>query len=379
MRIEAEPWDTVRNRTSAKWTMFDSDVLPLPIAEADYPLAEPIATALRAAIDRSDTGYQFGSRGVAEAFSGFSERHWGWTCDPTRVKITTDVSVALVETVRAVTAPGDGVVICPPVYPPFFGVAEEAGRELRTVPLLGNEETGWSIDFEGIAREFRSGARALIWCSPHNPLGRVWTREELAQLAELAAEHDAWVISDEIHAPLTFDGERFVPFPSVSDAARNHGIVVTSASKAFNLAGLKCAHIVADSDRAWDALSRLPVGLEWRASLLGAIANETAYRECDTWLSEVRERIGENTRLLSALLAEHVPTARFRPGTAGYLAWVNLGDTSLALNGPERLLTKARLAVGVGADFGAEDHIRINVACQPELLEEAVRRIAQLA
>ena len=359
--------------------MFEPDVLPLPIAESDFPLPVAVAEALHAAVDRSDTGYHFGSDDVAEAFAGFAGRHWNWAVDTSKVKVTTDVSVGIVESLRQVTTPGDRVIICPPVYPPFFDLPAEAGCALSRVSLLGDAATGWKINFAGIERELAAGTRAILWCSPHNPIGRVWSRAELSELAALVAKHEAWLISDEIHAPLTLGNENFVPYLDVSDAAREHGITVTSASKAFNLAGLKCAHMVAGSDRAWAPIAAMPYEVEWRAGLFGAIANVAAYRDSDEWLREVRERLAENTALLSELLERLVPEARYLPGTAGYLAWVDMSATSLGRRAAERLLTEAKLAVSGGKEFGAPDHIRLNLACRPEILTEAVERIAALA
>ena len=249
MQVKAQPLDVLRTRTSSKWVRFSDDVLPLPVAEMDYPIAPEIAAALHAAIDRNDTGYNAGSKRVAEAFAGFADRRWGWRVDPKRVKVTGDVAMGVVELTRMVTKPGDRVIICPPVYPPFFVLGVEAGCENVEVPLLGSVSDGWQMDFDGIDRAFADGARALILCSPHNPIGRVWSREELARLADIAAAHDAWIIADEIHGPITYSEAEFVPILTVSDAAREHAVAVTSASKTFNLAGLKCAHIVAGSPR----------------------------------------------------------------------------------------------------------------------------------
>ncbi|HEY1104809.1 MAG TPA: aminotransferase class I/II-fold pyridoxal phosphate-dependent enzyme, partial [Agromyces sp.] len=233
-RIAAEPLDVLRTRTSEKWRHYDADVLPLPVAEMDYPLAEPIATALHAAVDRSDTGYAAGSRPVAEAFAPFAAERFGWQVDPGRVTCTGDVAMGLVEVLRQVTAPGDGVVITPPIYPPFFDVVTEASARVVEVPMRG-----------GIDAAFAAGAKAMVLCNPHNPIGLVPSRGELAALAEIAARHGATIVSDEVHGPLSQPGTIYTPFLTVSDAAREVGVTVTSASKAWNIAGTKCALIKA--------------------------------------------------------------------------------------------------------------------------------------
>lgn len=382
MHVEAEPLATLRTRTSSKWDRYPDDVLPLPVAEMDYPIAPAIAAALHAAIDRNDTGYNPDSRKVAKAFSAFAQRHWNWTVDPSMVKVTADVAMGVVELLRMVTEPGDRVVITPPVYPPFFILAEEAGCENLEVPLLGGIEDGWQLDLDGIEAAFEQGARAIILCSPHNPIGRVWTRDELAELASIAERHDAWIIADEIHGPITYAEAEFVPILTVSDAARARSLSVTSASKTFNLAGLKCANMVAGSAQTKQILDDLPLEVEWRAALFGAIGNEVAFTEGDDWLAAVLERLDENRRLLAELLAAKLPKAHYRMPEASYLGWVDLREYPELGDNPSALaLSKAKVAFGIGPDFGAvtgRGHIRVNLACAPEVLTEAINRLATL-
>lgn len=248
MDVQADPIEKLRQRTSMKWRTFPDDVLPLFVAETDYPLAPPIAETLAAAIRNSDTGYAPPTSDLPEAFATFAASRWDWTVDPAQVWTTTDVGVAIVETLRRVTKSGDGVIINPPVYFPFFDLVTESGACVVEVPLAGSidggTDDGWSLDLDGIERAFRGGARAHLLCNPHNPVGRAHSADELRALAELAAKYGATVVSDEIHGPLTYADATFSPFLSVSDAAREVGVCVTAASKAWNLAGLKCAVMV---------------------------------------------------------------------------------------------------------------------------------------
>lgn len=381
MHVEAEPLAKLRTRTSSKWARYSDEVLPLPVAESDFPLAPAIAEALHAAIDRNDTGYNPSSARVAKAFASFADRHWNWTVDPSMVKVTADVAMGVVELLRMVTEPGDQVVITPPVYPPFFILGEEAGCENVEVPLLGGIEDGWQLDFDGIEAAFEQGARAIILCSPHNPIGRIWTRDELAELAAIAERHDAWIIADEIHGPITFAEAEFVPILTVSDAARARSLSVTSASKTFNLAGLKCAHMVAATPETKQILDDLPMEVEWRAALFGAIANEAAFTQSDEWLASMLERVDENRKLLVELLATHLPEAKYRMPEASYLAWVDLsGYPKLGDNPSAHALGKAKVAFGIGPDFGTtgRGHVRINLACSPDVLTEAIERVASI-
>ena len=276
-RIAAEPLDALRMRTSAKWRSYADDVLPLPVAEMDYPLAEPIAAALHAAIRRSDTGYHSGSRPVAEAFEAFAATRLGWKVDPGRVTCTADVSMGIVEVLRRVTSPGDGVIITPPIYPPFFDLVTEASAVVVEVPMAGGIDEGWSLDLDGIDAAFAAGAKAMVLCNPHNPIGLVPDASQLTSLAEIAARHGVTIVSDEVHGPLVQPGVDHTPFLMASDAAREHGVAITSASKSFNIPGLKSALIVTASERGDRVRTALPYEVEWRMGQFGAIASIAAF------------------------------------------------------------------------------------------------------
>jgi cystathionine beta-lyase len=225
MRVTADPLSALRSRTSEKWTAYPPDVLPLFVAEMDYPLAPAISATLRDRIARSDSGYVGSPGPLPSAFAGFAETRWGWRPDEAGIRTTTDVSVAIVETLRQLITPGDRVVITPPVYPPFFELIPEAGGLVEEVPLL-DDGRGWSLDLDGLAAAFAGGAAVFLLCNPHNPLGLAHPRETLA------ADHGAVVVSDEIHGPLTHAAAEFTPFLSVSEAAKAHGVTVTATSKA---------------------------------------------------------------------------------------------------------------------------------------------------
>ncbi|WP_331454260.1 aminotransferase class I/II-fold pyridoxal phosphate-dependent enzyme [Microbacterium mangrovi] len=235
----ADPMATLRRRTSEKWRSYPDDVLPMFVAEMDFPLAPAIKTALHEAVELGDTGYinPF-DRGAARAFSDFAAARWGWTPDPRRMGITTDVSVVIVESLRRLIAPGDGVIITPPVYPPFYDMVPEAGGTVVEVPLT-DDGAQYRLDLAGIDRALAAGARGILLCSPHNPVGLVHDRATLAELSRIVARHGGLVIADEIHAPLTHHGVEFTPYLTVSDEAREHAIAAESGSKAFNLAGLR--------------------------------------------------------------------------------------------------------------------------------------------
>ncbi|MGN6198768.1 MalY/PatB family protein [Humibacter sp.] len=378
-RVAAQSLDQLRTRTSEKWTAYPSDVLPLFVAESDFPLAEPVASALHAAIDRSDTGYIGNDGGAAaRAFAGFAKERWDWRVDPERVRTTTDVSVVIVEALRALIRPGDGVVITPPVYPPFFELIPEAGGRVVEAPLARTDDGGYELDLDAIDAALASGARAVLLCSPHNPLGLVHPRETLLALSAVVERHDAVVVSDEIHAPLTHSDASFTPYLTVSAAAREHTIAAHSASKAFNLAGLKCAMFVTASDRMTELVRALPMEVEERTSIFGRIASTAAFEAGGDWLDGVIASIEDNRRLLTRLLAERMPAVRYREPRASYLAWLDLTDVGWGEDPAAVALKRAKVAVNSGLTFGREGagFVRMNIGCSPEVLAEAVSRLA---
>ena len=377
MDVFADPLSLLRERTSMKWRSFPADVLPLFVAESDFPLAEPVADALIAAVRRSDTGYVAPVNGLAGAFAGFAGRRWGWPVDPEQVSTTTDVSVAIVETLRMLIRPGDRVVITPPVYPPFFDLVPEAAGQVVSVPLL-NGRTGWTLDLDGLERAFQNDVRAVLLSNPHNPVGHPHTVEDLTALAALATRYGVTVVSDEVHAPLTYADAVFTPYLTVSAEAADHGVCVTSASKAWNLAGLKCAVIVTAGERMRAALAPLPREVSWRTSQFGLIAGIAAYTHGESWLDGSIAALDTNRRLLTALLDAELPGVGYRPPDAGYLAWLDLRSLGWGDDPALVALEQARVALSPGPMFGepGRGFARLNFGCSPDVLAEAVSRLA---
>lgn len=379
--LQAMPLEQLRRRSSTKWQKYPPEVLPLFVAETDFPPAPAVTRALARAVDLGDTGYTPPDPGIAGAYADFAMRRFGWTVNPSHVRTTCDVMMGVVEILRRVTSPGDRVVVTPPVYPPFYECVPEAGAVVKRVPLV-DSGTGWELDLAGIEAALAGGARAVLLCNPHNPTGTVHARATLAALAELADRFGAAVISDEIHAPLTHAGQRFTPFLDASPAAARVGYAVVSASKAYNLAGLKCALMVTADDATAAVVRGLPDEIEWRTGLFGAIAGVAAFSaESDEWLESLLAALDHNRRLLAALLAEHVSQARYRIPDAGFLAWVDLTHLGWGDNPAVRIRREADVALHLGPLFGEEGrgHVRINFGCSPEILREAVERIGALA
>lgn len=365
----------LRRRQSAKWKVFPDDVLPAWVAEMDYPIAEPIRRAILAAVEQDDAGYP-DPRGMGAVTAPWVKAMWDWEIQPSDVHVVADVVTGIHEILGTATAPGDRVVIEPPVYHPFAANITRLGRVVATAPIK-LVDGAYRPDLDAIERAYAGGARAHLLCSPHNPAGIVYSRAELARIAELACAHDVLVISDEIHAPLLFPGETHLPFPSVSEEAARCSIVLTSASKAWNLAGLKAAMMIGCGERGRSVLAKLYPDLPYHAAHFGVIAARAALTDGGPWLTSTLQILERNRALLGELLAEHLPGARWIPQRAGYLAWIDCRALDLGDDPAKVFLARGKVALSSGPMFGAEGKgfARLNIATSRGLLEEAVRRM----
>ncbi|MBL3667703.1 pyridoxal phosphate-dependent aminotransferase [Streptomyces sp. M2CJ-2] len=383
--------EQLRQRTSMKWRTHPEDVLPLWVAEMDVPLAPAVAGTLHRAVDLGDTGYPYGTA-YAEALAAFAAARWKW--DGLRVEntaIVPDVMLGIVEVLRLVTGPGDAVVVCSPVYPPFYAFVAHDGRDVVEARLGPDRR----IDLAGLEDAFirarRHGRRAaFLMSNPHNPTGVVHTRAELEAVAELARRHGVRVVSDEIHAPLVLPGAVFTPFLGVPGS--ENGFALTSASKAWNLAGLKAAVAIAGTEAA-DDLRRMPEEVGHGPSHLGVLAHTAAFRDGTDWLDELLLGLDANRSLLGELIDEHLPGVGYVPPQGTYLAWLDC--TGLALHddrpadgpgvvsdlaGPARMfLDEARVALSSGHVFGTGGAgcVRLNFATSPTILRQALARMGR--
>ncbi|GAA5078915.1 MalY/PatB family protein [Streptomyces similanensis] len=367
----------LRRRTSMKWRTHPADVLPLWVAEMDVPQPEPVVRAVTDALALGDTGYPVGTA-YAEALAAFAAKRWGWDgLAVERTALVPDVMLGAVEMLKLVTGPGDPVIVSPPVYPPFFQFVTHMDRRVVRAPLGADLRLDLGALDEAFRRAVAGGGRAAyLLCSPQNPTGTVHTAAELAAVAELADRHGVRVVADEIHAPLVAAGADFVPYLSVPGGER--GLSLMSASKGWNLAGLKAALAVAGPEAAAD-LARLPAEAADGASHLGVIAHTAALRDAGPWLDALLAGLDDNRRLLAGLLAEHLPAIRCRPGRATYLAWLDCRALGLGDDPAQVFLERGRVALSSGPPFGegGAGHARLNLGTSPELLTEAVRRMTE--
>ena len=366
----------LRRRRSQKWRMYPDDVLPAWVAEMDFALAPAVSAALNEAIEVGDTGYAHPGT-LPEAFARFAAARFGWSVEPEHVVVAPDVVMGIAEVLKVVTEPGDGVVVSPPVYPPFFSTIVRFGRRIVEAPLAEGSN-GWELDLDALERAFAGGARAYLLCNPHNPIGQVFSRDKLEAVAALAERYDVVVISDEIHAPMTMPGATHIPFPTLGEEAAGRSVVITSTSKAWNTAGLKCAVIVSGSARMHSVLDALPAHLVVESGNLGVIAAVAAFDSGVGWLDQLVAYLDGNRRLLGELLAANLPDIGYVPPQAGFLTWLDCRSLGLGDDPAEVFLERGRVALTSGPAFGAEGKgwARLNIGTSRELVTEAVSRMA---
>ena len=380
--VSAPKLAELQSHRSEKWRGFAADVLPLPVAEMDFPVAQPIRDLLTEMISKSDLGYLGSIPELGQGFAQFAGRRWNWEVDPLQVRAATDVGVAVVEVLRVFTNPGDSILVNSPVYQNFYNWINETKLNLVDVPFerTGDESANpWQINWDGIEKAYAAGLKVHLLCSPHNPLGRIYTKEELLRIVALAKRYDVLVISDEIHAPLTFKGNTFVPMLSLGADAESVSVTVTAASKGWNIAGLKCAIIVSQNEVINARLATMPMAVHFRASLLGGFATAIAFAEGEIWLDSVIENLDHNRHMLKDLLNSQLPSVRYHIPDNSYLGWLDLEALNLGEDPSVTLLEKGRVAFNAGHIYGKQcsQYVRFNFATSPTIITEAVHRIAR--
>ena len=365
---------TLRRGGSVKWSMYP-EAIGAFVAEMDFGTAPPVTAALHAAVDAAAFGYL--PAGTVEhmsaAYAAWSRDRYGWAVDPVDVRPVADVVAALRLAIEHFSAPGTPVVLPTPAYMPFVSVPPQLGREVIEVPL----SAGHRYDLDALAAAFEAGGDLLILCNPHNPVGRVLTPAEMLAIAEVVDRYGARVFSDEIHAPLVFGNARHVPYASLSPVTAAHTLTATSASKAWNLPGLKCAQVVLTSDADRETWAGIGPLAEHGAATLGVIANTAAYRSGGPWLADVLSYLDGNRRLLGQLVADLLPGVVYTPPEGTYLGWLDFRATGPA-DPAAYFLEKAGVAMTDGALCGeaGRGFGRFTFALPRPILREAVERIA---
>lgn len=378
-------WDAIRRvdlerPSSRKWSLHPGTIGAW-VAEMDFGTAPAVREALGRAIADDVLGYLSPATAaeLGAATADWQAREHGWVVDPERVHAVSDVMAALGVAVEEYSPAGSAVIVPTPAYMPFLTYLERLGRPVVQVPGIVVDGR-WQHDLDGIDRAFAAGAGTLVVCNPHNPTGSVLPREELEAIARVVEHRGGRVFADEIHAPIRFDGRPHVPYASVSDAAAHHTVTGTSASKAWNVPGLKAAQLITSNEADEAVYRRFGFAVVHGASTLGVIAATAAYRDGRAWLDGAVAYLQRNRDLLAALVAERLPDVCWRPPEATYLAWLDLG--ALALDGATTPATLLRERAGIALTDGAlcgdgyREHVRLVFATPAPVLEEAVDRIA---
>ena len=373
--IDLPSVETLRARGGLKWSAYPGAIGAF-VAEMDFGLAPAIAAVLHDAVAAGRTGYlpQAETAALAEATASWCGERYGWAVRPDQVRPVADVLAVLDLALRRYSDPGRPVIVPTPAYMPFLQIPEAIGRPVIEVPsaVVGGRT---ELDLDGIDAAFCAGADTLVLCNPWNPVGRVLTREELLAVSEVVDRHGGRVFADEIHAPITFAGHPHVPYASVSTATAAHTITAVSASKAFNLPGLKCAQVIlsndADAARYEEAAGFAAHG----ASLLGVLASTAAYSAGGPWLDAVLEHLDGSRRMVADRLAAELPGIGFTPPEGTYIAWLDVRALDLGDAPADVVLERAGVALTDGSACGAPGFLRMVLATPRPVLEEVVDRL----
>lgn len=386
MRYDFDKVIERRNTGSSKWdnlkALFGSDdVLPLWVADMDFRIPQPIIDAISERIKHPVFGYTRVGAGAIGAVTQRLESKYGWKVSPESVVITPGVVPAVNAAVRAYAGEGGAVVVQSPAYPPFW--ATGPNNKVRTVTNLLRFEGGrYEMDFEALERAFaESGAKAMILCSPHNPVGRVWSREELVRVGEIALKAGAVVISDEIHCELVLKGYKHIPFASISPEFEANSITCFAPSKTFNVPGMHCSVAIIPDEDMRKRFNEARVGIQGTPAFLAIIAMEAAFRHGDEWLEQVLDYIEGNLEFLIKYMEERIPAIKPVRPEGTYLVWLDC--RGLGIEDPKELQKffneKAKVGMNAGYAFGpgGEGFMRMNIACPRSTLEEALKRIEE--
>lgn len=373
--------DELRRRGSVKWTRGGPDVIGAFVAEMDFGAAPAIEAALLDVIARADYGYlsEHAMADMAQACAAWLQEAYGWTGDPARIRPLPDVVKGLEAAIQLFSGPGTPVILPTPAYMPFLLVPPRLGRQIIQVPMIRAEDGRLVLDLDGIDAAFKAGGQLLILCNPCNPVGRVYTRDELSALTEVVDRNGGRVFADEIHAPLVYPGGKHIPYAGISGQAAAHSVTATAASKGWNLPGLKCAQLILTNDDDAATWAENGFMFEHGASTPGVRASTAAYRAGGGWLADVVGYLDGSRTLLAGLLADQLPAIGYRPPEGTYLAWLDCRDLGIGDSPAEFFLAKARVLLTDGAACGdaGRGHVRLNFATPRPVLTEIVRRMAE--
>lgn len=370
----------LRKRPSVKWQYFDEDVIPCWVADMDFTPSKAITDAMANYAAAGDLGYppQNGLPGLREAVAERLGARHGLAVEPDQMQVLPGAIPGLYLASLTMAGPGEGVVVQPPVYPPFMSAVRDTGREIVWNPMVATDH-GWRLDLEGLEEAITPATRVLALCNPQNPTGRVFERGELEQLARIVLRHRLWVVSDELHADLILEGKH-VPFASLSPEIARRTVTLYGPTKAFNMAGLKISFAFSHNAALLERLASAGQGLVVPGNALAQAATLAAYASGDEWLDEALTYLRANRDFLVEFVRKELPRAKVWPTQGTYLAWLDLSGYDLQPSAAEYLLERARVGVSAGSMFGAGNSdlngfVRLNFATSREILREVLTRI----
>jgi cysteine-S-conjugate beta-lyase len=373
---------------SIKWKLFGPDVLPLWVADMDFAAPEPVQNALQRAVEHGVYGYEFPSRELCETVAARMERLYAWQVPPEAVIATPGVIAGFNAAARAVCAPGEGLLVQPPVYPPFLGVnanhglvRQEAGLRCETQGSRMHYEIDWDV-LEGAVDGGGARTAMFLLCSPHNPTGKVFSNPDLARMADLCARNGIVVCSDEIHAELLLGTARHIPLAALKAAPAPRTVTLIAPSKTFNVPGLFCAFAIVPDEELRDRYKKAVEQLAMHVNNFGLVAAQAAYSgECDDWLAALRSYLTANRDLLVTTIESEFHGVKVTVPDGTYLAWLDCNDLvrSGRIEGSAHkfFLHRAKVALNEGADFGpgGEGFVRLNFGCPRRTLTEALEKM----
>lgn len=374
-----------RGTDCIKWDMIakkynDEELLPMWVADMDFEILPEISTAVEKRARHLTYGYTYPSDDFYESIIKWNEKRNNYEMKKEWMNVSIGVVPSIKAAILAFTDKEDKILITTPVYPPFHHSVIDLKRELVTSPLKFDGEK-YNIDFEDFEKKIKTGVRLFVFSNPHNPAGRVWTREELEKITDICYENNVKILSDEIHSDIVFKGKSHVVINSVSEKARNISIVCAAPSKTFNIAGLSTSYVVVENEvvrkQMWEAMSSIGVN---SVNLFGLTAGEAAYKHGEQWLEEMLAYVEENADFVLSYAAEKLPGVKTYKTDGTYLMWLDFSSYGLSqADLMNKLIKEAKVVLNSGTDFGQEGHgfVRLNIGCPRLMIKTCIDRIAE--
>ncbi|MCE7794024.1 PatB family C-S lyase [Salipaludibacillus sp. CUR1] len=370
--------------SSVKWERTkqvfktDEEILPMWVADMDFRPPEAVTDALKERVEHGIFGYTFTADSVGESIVSWMGKRHNWEIKNSWIQYSPGVVPSIGKAIQAFTEPGDKVLIQSPVYPPFYSMVKENNRVIENCQLVKKNEQ-YEIDFNAFEQCLKNGVKLFLLCHPHNPVGRVWTEEELRKMAELCLENDVVIVSDEIHSDLIFKPNKHIPLASLSEEIADQTITLVAPSKTFNLAGLQASAIICSNNDYRLKISAIDKQIgAFTLNTFGITAMEAAYRKGEEWLEELLQYLQGNIELVENYLSEHLPELKVVKPEATYLLWIDcrqLGLSDAKLN--HLFVEKGKVGFNPGTSFGkgGEGFVRMNVACPQSTVKEGLARM----